>query len=330
MENHRSGQTPLPAQTKPDHASTPAPKPVKKVGLIGAGAMGRPMAENLLKAGFEVYLTIHTNRKSVEALLALGALQSASHAEMAAETDLIITMVPDAPQVEECCFGPSGIIQKAHPGLIVIDMSTISPVASQQIAKQLKEKDIDMLDAPVSGGPFRAQSGTLTIMVGGENNVYERAKPVLEAMGTPVLVGGNGMGEVVKMVNQIIIGVSAIGLVEAFSVGVKAGADPEKVREVLLTATSSSYLMEKWIPQNLLKNDFSTGFASELLHKDLSAALSAGRDLGVPMMATALAQQLYATIKGMGYNREDYTVVSKLYEQASGATIGKHQSKEGL
>jgi 3-hydroxyisobutyrate dehydrogenase-like beta-hydroxyacid dehydrogenase len=209
-----------------------------------------------------------------------------------------------------------------------VDMSTISPVASRQIAERLKAKNIHMLDAPVSGGPARAQSGTLTIMAGGEPEVYERAEPVLKAMGNPVLVGENGMGEVVKMVNQIIIGVSAIGIVEAFTVGVKAGADPEKVREVLLSATSSSYLMEKWMPQSLLKNDFSTGFASELLFKDLSAALSAGKDLGVPMMATALAHQLYATVKGMGYNRDDYMVVSKLYEAASGATIGKAPEKE--
>jgi 3-hydroxyisobutyrate dehydrogenase-like beta-hydroxyacid dehydrogenase len=303
----------------------PAPAEVKKVGVIGVGAMGRPMAENLLKAGFDLYVTVHRNNKPVEALVALGAMEVADGAEMASECDLIVTMVPDAPQVEQACFGERGIVQRAKPGLIVVDMSTISPVASRQIAEKLKAKGVTMLDAPVSGGPARAQSGTLTIMAGGEPEVYERAEPVLKAMGNPVLVGENGMGEVVKMVNQIIIGVSAIGIVEAFTVGVKAGADPEKVREVLLSATSSSYLMDKWMPQSLLKNDFSIGFASELLFKDLSAALSAGKDLGVPMMATALAHQLYATVKGMGYNRDDYMVVSKLYEAASGATIGKKE-----
>jgi 3-hydroxyisobutyrate dehydrogenase-like beta-hydroxyacid dehydrogenase len=177
------------------------------------------------------------------------------------------------------------------------------------------------VDAPVSGGPFRAASGTLTIMVGAEEEIFAKVKPVLEAMGTPTLLGGNGMGEVVKLVNNIIISVSMIGLIEGFSFGVKAGVNAETLREVLMTATSGSYLMDKWITQNLLKGDFSTGFATELMHKDISAALSAAKDLGVPMMATAFAHQLYAMAKAMGYNRDDYSVVSKLYSQATGVEI---------
>jgi 3-hydroxyisobutyrate dehydrogenase-like beta-hydroxyacid dehydrogenase len=294
---------------------------IKRVGLIGAGAMGRPMAENLLKKGFETYVVAHRNRQPIEELVALGAKEVASAAEMAHLTEAIITMVPNAPQVEEACFSPGGLAETAQPGFILVDMSTISPVASQQIAQRLGEKGLKMVDAPVSGGPFRAQSGTLTIMAGGEPEVFERVKPVLEALGSPVLVGGNGVGEVVKLVNQIIIGGSAIALVEGFTFGVKAGVPAETLRDVLLSATSSSYLMDKWIPQNLLKNDFSAGFASELLHKDLTAALSAARDLGVPMLSTAQAQQLYAMLMGMGYNREDYTAVSRIYGQAAGVVI---------
>lgn len=301
---------------------------IKRVGLIGAGAMGRPMAENLLKAGFETYVVAHHNRQPVEELVELGAKEVSSAAEMAGLVEAIVTMVPNAPQVEEACFGPGGLAEGASPGLLVLDMSTISPVSSQQIAKKLAEKGVQMLDAPVSGGPFRAKTGTLTIMVGGDPEVFERAKPVLSAMGSPVLVGANGMGETVKLVNQIIIGASAIALVEGFTFGVKAGVKAETLREVLLTATSSSYLMDKWIPQNLLKNDFSTGFATELLHKDLTAALSAARELGVPMLATAQAQQLYATLMGMGYNREDYTAVSRIYQQATGVTIAGDGVKE--
>ena len=301
---------------------------VKKVGLIGAGAMGRPMAENLVKKGFETYVGAHRNRQPVEELVALGAKEVASAAEMAGQVEVIVTMVPDAPQVEETCFGEGGIAEGAKPGLTLIDMSTISPVATRSIAARLAEKGVGMIDAPVSGGPWRAQSGTLTIMAGGDAALFEKIKPVLEALGSPVHVGDTGMGETVKLVNQIIIGVSAIGLVEAFTFGVKAGAKAETLREVLLTATSGSYLMDKWIPQNLLKNDFSSGFASELLHKDLNAALSAARDLGVPMMSTALSQQLYATLKGMGYNREDYTAIARIYQQAAGVIIATGEKAE--
>ena len=150
------------------------------------------------------------------------------------------------------------------------------------------------MDAPVSGGPFRAALGTLAIMAGSNSQeVFDKASPVLSAMGSPVRVGEQGMGEVVKLCNQIIISINAVALAEGFAFGVKAGVDPHALREVLLNATSASYLMEKWIPNNMLKGDFNTGFATELLSKDLNAALAAGRDLGVPMMATALAQQLY-------------------------------------
>jgi 3-hydroxyisobutyrate dehydrogenase-like beta-hydroxyacid dehydrogenase len=287
------------------------------------------MAENLIKKGFETYVTAHSNRQPIEELVALGAKEVASAAEMAGQVEVIVTMVPDAPQVEETCFGTGGIAEGATAGLVLIDMSTISPVATRSIAARLAEKGIKMVDAPVSGGPWRAQSGTLTIMAGGDEATYEQVKPVLETFGSPVRVGESGMGEVVKLVNQIIIGVSAIGIVEAFTFGVKAGAKAETLREVLLTATSGSYLMDKWIPQNLLKNDFSSGFASELLNKDLNAALSAARDLGVPMMSTALSQQLYATLKGMGYNREDYTAIARIYQQAAGITIATGEPTGG-
>ncbi len=294
---------------------------IKRVGLIGAGAMGRPMAENLLKKGFDTYVMAHRNRGPVEELVALGAKEVATAAEMASQTQAVVTMVPNAPQVEEACFGPGGLVEGAQPGFVLIDMSTISPVSSQQIAVRLGEKGLKMVDAPVSGGPFRAQSGTLAIMAGGEPEIFEQVRPVLEAMGSPVLVGGNGVGEVVKMVNQIIIGMTAVAIAEGFTFGVKAGVKAETLREVLLSATSGSYLMDKWIPQNLLKNDFSTGFATELLHKDLTAALSAARELGVPMMGTALSQQLYMTLMGMGYNREDYTAVARIYQDAAGVII---------
>jgi len=303
-------------------------KKYNKVGLVGAGAMGQPMAENLMQKGFETYVIAHRNRQPIEELLKMGAHEVKSYSEMAGLVDAVITMVPDAPQVEEVCFGPGGLVEGAAPGLLIIDMSTISPIACQQIAKKLAEKGIEMLDAPVSGGPFRAKSGTLAIMVGGEPEVFERGKPVLEAMGSPVLVGPSGLGETVKMVNQVIIGVTMLGLSEGFTFGVKAGANAEALREVLMNATAGNYLMDKWLPQNMFKDDYSQGFASELMFKDLSAALSAGREMGVPMMATALAQQMYSLIKSLGYNREDYSAVSRIYQDAAGITIATGEKRE--
>lgn len=301
---------------------------IKKVGLVGAGAMGQPMAENLIQKGFETYVVAHKNRQPVEELVAQGAHEVKSYAELAGQVDAVVTMVPDAPQVEEVCFGSEGLVAGAKPGLVVIDMSTISPTSSQKIAKSLSEKQISMLDAPVSGGPFRAKSGTLAIMVGGDKEVFERARPVLEAMGSPVLIGPNGLGETVKMVNQIIIATLMMGIAEGFTFGVKAGADAQALRETLMNATSANYLMDKWLPQNLFKNDYSQGFAVELLYKDLNAALSAGRDLGVPMMGTALAQQLYGVVKGLGYNREDYSAISRIYQDAAGITIATGEKRE--
>ena len=294
---------------------------VKKVGFIGLGAMGRPMAEQLVSKGFETYIVAHRNRKPLEELLALGAKEAKNASDLASKVEVIVTMVPDAPEVEETCFGANGLVEGAQPGLLVIDMSTISPVASQKIAARLKEKGIDFIDAPVSGGPFRAASGTLAIMAGADEAVFERGKPVLSAMGSPVRVGPQGMGETVKLVNQIIISLNTMALVEGFAFGVKAGADPHMLREVLLNATSASYLMDKWIPNNLLKGDFTTGFATELLYKDLNAALGAGKEMGVPMMGTALVQQLFGILKATGHNRDDYTVLSKLYTDVTGKPI---------
>lgn len=301
---------------------------IKRVGLVGAGAMGQPMAENLLKKGFETYVIAHRNRQPVEALIEQGAVEVSSYSEMAQKVQAVVTVVPDAPQVEEVCFGPDGLVETAAPGLLLIDISTISPTASQKIAARLAEKQIDMLDAPVSGGPFRAKSGTLAIMVGGKPEAFERGKSILEAFGNPTLIGGNGLGETVKMVNQIIISNLMVGLAEAFTFGVKAGASAETLREVLMNATSANYLMDKWLPQNMFKDNYSQGFATELLYKDLNAALSAGRDLGVPMMATAMAQQLYAVVKGMGYNRDDYSVVSRIYQSAAGVNIATGEKFE--
>lgn len=293
----------------------------KRVGVVGVGAMGKPMAASLLRAGYEVTVCPHRNKAPVEELAAKGARAVANPREVGENSDVVITMVPDAPQVEESIFGENGIAHGLHKGGTVIDMSTISFIATRQFAERLEAMGMHMLDAPVSGGPARAETGQLTIMVGGDKQTYEQNEDVLKALGNPRLLGPIGMGEVVKLCNNVIIASEMIAMAEAFTFAAKAGADVNAVREVLMTATAGNYLMDKWLPQNMLVNKYDPGFALELMQKDIGAALSAGKDMGVPMMMTGLAFQLYQTMKGLGDGRSDYSAISKLYQESANVTI---------
>src|SRR6516164_5368372 len=214
---------------------------IETVGLVGVCTMGEPMGESLLRAGFALHVCAHRNRARVERLVALGAKDHASPADVAAACQLTITMVPDAPQVEEAIFGPHGIIGGARRGSIVVDMSTISPVASRTFHERAAQSGLQMLDAPVSGGPARAATGQLTIMAGGDQATCEQAQRVLRAMGSPTHVGPAGMGETFKLVNQIIISNIMIADIEGLVFAKKAGADIALLRRVLATATASNY-----------------------------------------------------------------------------------------
>lgn len=294
------------------------------VGVVGVGTMGKLMAARLLQAGHTVVVCPHHNRAPVEELAALGARVADDPAGVAAASAVVVTMVPDAPQVEEVCFGPRGIVAGAAAGqdLTVIDMSTISPLATQAFAARLAERGIGMLDAPVSGGPARAATGELTIMVGGAAALLDRHRDVLSALGTRIThVGPIGHGEIAKLTNNAIIGVLMPALGEALTFAAKAGADLAKVREVILTSSGGNYLLDKWLPQNMLQDRYEGGFALELMQKDLGAVLATARELGVPMIETGLAFQLFAQAKGLGYGREDYSAVSKLTQDAAGVTI---------
>ena len=302
----------------------------KRVGVVGVGAMGKPMAAQLQRAGFAVTVCPHRNRQPVEELAAQGVQAAENPAAVAANADVVITMVPDAPQVEEACFGPNGLIAGKVEGqdLTIIDMSTISPVATKAIAARLAEHGVGMLDAPVSGGPARAETGDLTIMVGGDAPLVERHHDVLAAMGSKIThVGPSGHGEIAKLTNNILIGVLMPALGEALTFAAKAGADVAKVREIVLTATGGNYLLANWLPQNMLQDKYDGGFALELMHKDLGAALSAARDLGVPLIETGVAYQLFTLAKGLGYGREDYSAISKLTQDAANITIATGQPR---
>jgi 3-hydroxyisobutyrate dehydrogenase-like beta-hydroxyacid dehydrogenase len=290
---------------------------IKNVGLIGVGTMGEPMGESLLRAGFSLRTCAHRNRERVERLIALGAIENQNPADVARGSDVVIVMVPDAPQVEEALFDPVGIATGLREDRVVIDMSTISPVASRSFHERLAQRKVRMLDAPVSGGPARAKSGDLTIMVGGDPETFGRCEPVLRAMGKPTLVGAAGMGETFKLVNQIIISNVMLANIEALVFAKKAGADITLLREVLSTATASNYLLEKWLPQTWLSGSHEGGFALDLLRKDLNAALETAKTLRVPMLSSSLAYQLYSTASADGNGGNDYSSVAQIYERAA-------------
>jgi 3-hydroxyisobutyrate dehydrogenase-like beta-hydroxyacid dehydrogenase len=293
----------------------------RNIGLVGIGAMGEPMAASLIGAGFPVTVCAHRNRAPLDRLVALGAKDGGTPAGVAAQSDVVITMVPDAPQVEESLFGPDGAVSGAKPGTLFIDMSTISPVATKAFDVRLRAAGHRLIDSPVSGGPARASTGTLTLMVGATDADLADARDVLSAMGTPNHVGPVGMGETVKLVNQIIISNIMIANVEGLVFAKKAGANVDVVRDVILTATGSNYLLEKWLPTTWLSGSFDAGFALDLLRKDLAAALDAARAMGVPLPLAGLSYQMYTAASGNGHGRDDYSSVADFYQRAAGIDV---------
>lgn len=291
--------------------------------MIGLGAMGEPMAAALLRAGFEVTVCAHRDRAPVERLAALGAHDGGDPAGVGAASEVVVTCVPDAPQVEEALFGERGATRGARAETLFIDMSTISPIASRSFDARLRPLGFRFVDAPVSGGPARAKTGTLAIMAGGSDEDYRDAEPVLRAMGTPTHLGPVGMGEVVKLVNQVIISNTMLANVEALTFAAKAGADIDAVLAVIGNATGSNYLLQNWLPQSWLAGSHAPGFALDLLRKDLAAALDSARAIGVPMPASALAYQLYTATSGEGHGRDDYTSVATFYERSAGVLVRK-------
>ncbi len=276
--------------------------------------MGEPMASCVRKAGYEVAAAAHRRRDALERLRDAGVREAANPAELAKSCDAIVICVPDAPDVEDVLFSIGGVAEGAAPGLLVVDMSTISPVASRRFAARLDERQIQFLDAPVSGGPLRARDGTLTIMVGASPQTFALAEPLLKTMGMPHHLGPVGMGETVKLVNQIIIANVMIANVEGLMFARQAGADLNAVRDVLASATASNYLLSSWLPKTWLAGKFDGGFALDLLRKDLAAALDAAREGRQALPATALAYQLYTARSANGDGALDYSAIAKSYE----------------
>lgn len=284
-----------------------------RVGYIGLGIMGKPMARNILKAGFP--LVVHNrSRGPVDELVAEGAQAAASPAEVAAQVDIVITNLPDSPDVEAVALGPNGIIEGAHEGLIFIDHSTIKPETARKIAAVLGEKGVLCLDAPVSGGDIGAQQGTLTIMVGGPREALEKARPVLEAEGRTIThIGGPGAGQVAKAANQIMVAAQMVAMAELLLLAQRAGVDPRRVVQAIRGGAAQCWTLDHK-PQRLFAGDRRPGFKARMMLKDLDIVLDTARAYGMPLPATATHTQLFRAMIEQGLGDLDNSAVIAVYE----------------
>lgn len=298
---------------------------MKKIGFIGLGIMGTPMAGHLIKHGHRLFACTHG---AVPAeLVEAGATVCASSAEVAQQADVIFIMVPDTPQVEEVLFAQDGVAAGlkagSHEGKVVVDMSSISPVATKEFARRIRELGCDYLDAPVSGGEVGARAGTLTIMVGGSEAAFDRVRPLFQLMGKNItLVGGNGDGQVTKVANQIIVALTIEAVGEALLLAAKAGADPARVREALMGGFASSRILEVH-GERMIERSFEPGFRIDLHRKDLNLALSTARQLGVALPNTATAQELFNTCAAHDGGSWDHSAMVRALEIMANFTIGQ-------
>jgi len=292
-----------------------------KVGFIGLGIMGAPMAEHLLKAGHQLF--VFTLGKMPEAIATSQATQCLSARGVAERADIIITMVPDTPDVQAVLFNEDGVAAGLSKGKIVVDMSSISPIATKKFAKQINDLGCQYLDAPVSGGEVGAKAGTLSIMVGGDEAVFEQIKPLFELMGKNItLVGGNGDGQTAKVANQIIVALNIEAVAEALLFAARAGADPARVRQALMGGFASSKILEVH-GERMVKRNFAPGFRIELHQKDLNLALSSARELGVSLPNTATAQELFNSCVAHGGKAWDHSAMIRALEKLANFEIEK-------
>jgi 2-hydroxy-3-oxopropionate reductase len=291
------------------------------LGFVGLGIMGGPMAGHLVNAGHHVF--IYTRSKVPEALATSPAIQCSSPKDVASKADIIFTMVPDTPDVEKVLFGENGVASGLSKGKIVVDMSSISPISTKEYAKKINALGCDYLDAPVSGGELGAKNATLSIMVGGDEKVFEKVKPVFELMGKNInLVGGNGDGQTAKVANQIIVALNIEAVAEALLFAAKAGADPAKVRQALMGGFASSKILEVH-GERMVKRTFDPGFRIELHQKDLNLALNSARALGVSLPNTATAQELFNSCSAHGGKAWDHSAMVKALEKLANFEIGQ-------
>ena len=298
----------------------------ERVGFIGVGTMGSPMAANLIARGFA--LTVHdVDRSRVAALASQGALEASSPRSVGAACRYVITSLPSSPDVEEVLAGPDGVIEGMAPGGTLIDVSTIDPGTTRRIAARAAERGIRMIDAPVSGAPPKARDGTLTVMVGGDPEVVADCRFILEALGENVVhVGPLGAGETVKLVNNLIAAINMVAVAEGFNIGVRAGLDPRIMYEVISKSSGDCWPLRTRVPYpgvvegSPANDDFAPGFRLDLMHKDLGLALEAAKAVDAPAPLGALAEQLYRAGRAQGYGRKDWSIVAKVIQSMSGGS----------
>lgn len=294
----------------------------ERIGFIGLGIMGRPMARNLLAAGYE--LTVwNRSRPGIDALVEAGAAAGDWPKEVAERSDIVLTIVGDAPDVEQVALGEDGLIEGAHDGLIHIDMTTQSPSVTRQIAERYAEAGVELIDAPVSGGEQGAIDGTLSIMAGGKREVFDRCMPVFEAMGKNIVYcGPSGAGQVVKLCNQVVVGLNNLAMGEALVLAAKAGVEPSTMIEAVRAGAASSWALHNLAPR-ILDGDFAPGFKIAHQQKDLRLALELADQGHTPLPGTALVHQLFAALEADGMENEGTQALVKALEKLAGVSVSE-------
>ncbi len=286
----------------------------ERIGFIGVGVMGKPMATNLMKAGYALTV-FDLNPNPLKELQGRGATIAHSSKEVASQAQIVITMLPNSGDVEKVILKENGVIEGLKSNSIVVDMSTIDPSVSRSIAKTLAGKSMKMLDAPVSGGQKGAEDGTLTIMVGGDKDVFEACSPLFKAMGQNIFYcGPNGTGEIVKIVNNLLAATNRAVSAEGLALGVKAGADFKVLYDVICTSTGQSRSLQVTSAAKPFKGDYEPGFAAELMHKDLGLAMNLAKEEKVPVPLGAISHQLYNYLLASGLGKKDTGIIFKVYE----------------
>jgi len=285
-----------------------------KIGFVGLGIMGKPMAKNLIKAGHQL-VVYDINAGPVKEVVAAGALAASSAKEVAQKTDVVITMLPNSPHVKAAVLGPNGVLEGAKRGMIIVDMSSIAPLAAQEVAAKAAEKGVEMLDAPVSGGEPKAIDGTLSIMVGGKKEIFEKCQGFLSKMGASVVLCGDiGAGNTTKLANQIIVALNIAAMSEALVLGKKAGVNPETIYKAIRGGLAGSTVLDAKAPM-VLNGNFKPGFRIELHIKDLANAIETGHAVGVPLPLTSQVMEIMQALKVDGKAGNDHSGIIQFYEK---------------
>lgn len=294
---------------------------MKKIGFIGVGIMGRPMSKNLIDSGYKL-LVYDINKEVLNEVVEYGAEKSNSPKNVAKNSDIIITMLPNSPHVKNVVLGENGVIEGVRRGQILIDMSSIDPLVSKKVSKELEKKGVEMLDAPVSGGQEKAQSGTLAIMVGGKEEIFRQCKTILEVMGKPVLVGDIGAGQTTKLVNQVIVAINIAAVAEGLILGKEAGVDPEKIFNAIRGGLAGSQCLEDKAPRMFI-GEYNPGFKMKLHVKDLTNVFEMSRKLHVTMPLTAQVMEMMQKLMADGYDEVDHGGLALYYENLNNIFLKK-------